>query len=193
MPKTSKFIGYGLKCHLYNSTISALWKPLKPRGIVIHSTGRTGKYLRNYVQPGKSDPNYWNIIDQLGTNKRKDDWNHTTREYSFHFWVGANAKGKVITAATEPLNIKTWDDDYIHICLCEDDLKDGEYAKQVFVELSKLCWIICDEYNWNSEYIMDHSEISRMPDANYWLERYGYGVDKIENFWYNNINNPKEF
>lgn len=68
-----------------NSTCSKRKIPLTPKGIVVHSTGRNQKYLREYVQPSNDDACYKDLIKLLGRNNKRTDYNHTHHNDGFHF------------------------------------------------------------------------------------------------------------
>ncbi len=63
--------------------------------------------------------------------------------------------------------MKTWLDDYIHICICEDNLNDKEYLKKCLDNLIELCADITKKYSFKAKEIYDHSELSDYPDVNY--------------------------
>lgn len=90
-----------------NSTAYAKNIKLNPKGIVIHSSGRNMPYLYYYVQPSKSDPEYDFLIKDIGYNKRHNDYNHTHRDYDFHYWIGKRKNGQVATIMTYPWYLKT--------------------------------------------------------------------------------------
>lgn len=179
-----------LNCMMTNSTQWAYHKKLTPKGIVIHSSGRNNPYLRQYVQPSKKDKNYANLIMQLGENRKHNDWNHIHTSYNFHYWVGKDKSNDVVSVQTFPLNMKTWNDDYIHICICEDKLQDKTYLINCLYEVIYLCYVICKEFNWDEKVIHDHSEISDFPDSNYWLKKHKYSVQFIRAFIFA-IHNPE--
>lgn len=159
-----------------NSTQWAYHKELKPVGIVVHSSGRNNPYLRQYVQPSKDNKNYIDIITQLGENHKHNDWNHIHTLYNFHYWIGKDKNNNVISVQTFPLNIKTWNDNYIHICICEDKLNDRDYLADCLAELAALCDDLCKDFNWDETVIFDYSEISNFPDSNYWLKKHGFSI-----------------
>ena len=165
-----------LNCMMTNSTQWAYHRELKPVGIVIHSSGRNNPYLRQYVQPSKDNKNYIDIIAQLGENHKHNDWNHIHTLYNFHYWIGKDKNNNVITVQTFPLNIKTWNDNYIHVCICEDKLNDRDYLADCLAELAALCDDLCKDFNWDETVIFDYSEISNFPDSNYWLEKHGFSI-----------------
>ena len=173
------FLDFYPICWQRNSIRSLNSRFLIPKGIVIHSTGRNQKALKEYIQPALTDPNYEEWIKQLGKNSKHTDYNHSYKSNSFHFWIGENAAGDVCAIATEPLNIRTWDDEFIHICICEDELFSKAYLKKCLLKLYGLCWILCLYYNWDTNRIIDHSEISTIPDINYWLSRFNMQFDDI--------------
>jgi len=62
-----------LKCMMTNSTQWAENRPLTPKGIVIHSTGKCGHLLKRYIQPSKNDEQYLDLIARLGENRKHND------------------------------------------------------------------------------------------------------------------------
>lgn len=166
-------------CLMTNSTQWAYHKTLKPEGIIIHSSGQNNPFLRRYVQPSKKDENYSQLLAELGENRKHNDWNHIHTSYNYHYWIGKNRNNDVISIQTFPLNIKTWNDNYIHICICEDKLNDKDYLANCLAELTILCDDLCKDFNWDEKVIFDHSEISNFPDSNYWLEKHGFNIFSI--------------
>lgn len=166
-------------CLMTNSTQWAYHKTLKPEGIIIHSSGQNNPFLRRYVQPSKKNKNYSSLISQLGENRKHNDWNHIHTSYNFHYWIGKDKNDNIISVRTFPLNIKTWNDNYIHICICEDNLQNKEYLMNCFSILTLLCNELCEQFNWDETVIHDYSEISNFPDSNYWLKEHGLSVHLI--------------
>ena len=96
-----------MECILTNSTQYALHRKLiHPKGIIIHCSVKPGAYLRKYVQPSKSDPNYKELISWLGSNTHLIDYNHTHRYHNFHFFIGKANNENIEPILTMPLNYK---------------------------------------------------------------------------------------
>ena len=165
-----------VKCYSKNQE----WgKQFKPEGIVIHSTRRNQKFLREYIQPDRNKSNYKELIKLLGRN------NHFVlpKKQYYHFWIGADAKEIVRVIETKPLDTNAFNDNYIHICICEDELRNGEYFHACYIHLVVLCANLCKEFGWDADQIFDHSEISPTAvDVNYWFKRFGFNVSKVRNY-----------
>lgn len=170
-----------IKCWLTNSTRYALKSPLKkPKGIMIHSTGFTQPYLNYFVRPSKTDPHKQEIINLLGEHWLFTDYNHTTHTQGYHFWIGKDINGKTQTINALPLDIKAYADNYIHIIICEDDLKDKEYLVACLSELIVLCnWLLDYFPHLQPKNIVDHSSDGFSPDIKYWLEMFDFDFDII--------------
>lgn len=177
MVKTKPFI----QCWLSNSTRWALNKHLKkPKGIMIHSTGFSQPYLNYFVRPSKSDPDREKIINILGEYRNFTDYNHTRHDNGYHFWIGKDRNDKVQTIYTLPLDLKAYSDNYIHIIICEDDLKSKEYLIDCLSELVILCdWLLDYFPNLQPKNIIDHSSNGFNPDIKYWLEIFNFDFDII--------------
>ena len=163
-------------------TNSTAWakgiKKMTPKGIIIHSSGFEQPYLWYFIQPSNSNPNKSQILNTIGVNKKHTDYNHTRRLINYHYWIGKDSNNNIQTIKAFPNDFKI-KDNYIHICLLEDDLNDKKYALQIVSELIQLCVHLCKEFHWNENNVLGHSEISSLPDANYWLKKYGYDIDTI--------------
>ena len=169
-----------IECLMTNSTAWAKGsEAMIPQGIVIHSSGFEQPYLWYFVQPSNSDPHKIDILDIIGINKKHTDYNHTYRRNNYHYWIGKDAEGEVRVVQTFPNSFDISNDKFIHICILEDDLKNKDYVLHIIAKLAPLCAQLCEEFNFPSNKIYDHSELSNMPDANYWLCRYGYCAKDI--------------
>ena len=167
-------------CWMKNSTAYAKNEKMTPEGIVVHSSGMNHPYLGYYVQPCSFDENYDQLITIIGKNSKNNDYNHTHRNYNFHYWIGKRSDIKqTITLATIPFNMRTWNDNYIHICICEDNLKDKNYLTECLRELVDICYVLCDFYDWEIDKIYDYSDLTDHPDANYWFQMHGYSIDTV--------------
>ena len=172
-----------LNCLMTNSTAMAKNEKMRwpPRGIIIHSTGMNCPQLKRYIQPSKSDVNYPILIAELGKNKLHNDYNHTHRAYNFHFWIGKNKNNKVIVVQTLPLDIRAWKDNYIHICICEDNLNNFEYLSDCIKVLNEILIELCNSCDIPINQIFSHSEIGNTPDIDYWLKKYQLSIQIIKN------------
>ena len=168
-----------IECLMTNSTAWAKGsEAMIPQGIVIHSSGFEQPYLWYFVQPSNSDPNKIQILNTLGINQKHTDYNHTYRIMNYHYWIGKDINDDIQVIRAFPDSFKIADN-YIHICLLEDDLNNKDYVIQIIPALTQLCAQLCKKHNWDDKHILDHSEVSSFPDANYWLSKYGYSSKDI--------------
>ncbi len=121
-----------LKCLLTASDCYKAGQTIKPKGVMVHSTGANNPNLRRYVQPIVSTPERAELLAQLGTNPNGNHWNQTrvyiytdntrtvgTRNYSktlkqvlyepcVHGFIGKLADGSVAAVQTLPWNRRGW-------------------------------------------------------------------------------------
>ena len=121
-----------LKCLLTASDCYKAGQTIKPKGVMVHSTGANNPNLRRYVQPVVSTPERAELLAQLGTNPNGNHWNQTrvyiytdntrtvgTRNYSktlkqvlyepcVHGFIGKLADGSVAAVQTLPWNHRGW-------------------------------------------------------------------------------------
>ena len=106
-------------CYLRGRTI-------RPRGVMVHSTGANNPWLRRYLAPddgrlGEPSPRHWN---QGGVGA------------CVHAMIGKAADGSVAAYQTLPWNIRGWhcgrsgNDTHIAFEICEDGLTDEGYFRQ---------------------------------------------------------------
>lgn len=145
----------------------------KPTGIVVHSTGANNKTLKRYVQPLASDPDYADIIADIGKNQYGNDWNHSAKEMGrsvcVHAFIGVNAAGKVETYQTLPFDVCCWGVGSGNKCsynynptarvqfeMCEDALTDAAYFNAVMKEAQEFCAYLCKKYGFGVDKISSH-------------------------------------
>lgn len=172
----------------------------KPTGIVVHSTGANNKTLKRYVQPLKSDPDYAEIIADIGTNIYNNHWNMSAaamgRSACVHAFIGVNAAEKVETYQTLPFNICGWGvgsgskgsynynpQARIQFEICEDALTDRAYFDAAFREAIELCAYLCKTYGFGVDKISSHYESylagygGNHGDCDHWLKKFGLTMD----------------
>jgi hypothetical protein len=86
-----------LQCMMTNSTCYKQTRTMQVKGILWHSTGANNPNLKRYVQPSDNDPNYTSLINKLGKNTSKNDWNHISIQAGLNCWIGKLADGTVTT------------------------------------------------------------------------------------------------
>ena len=121
-----------LTCILTANDCYKAGRTIKPKGVMVHSTGAPNPNLRRYVQPVATTPNWAKLLAQLGTNANNNSWNQTrvykytdgtqtvgSRNYSktlkqtlynacVHAFVGKLADGSVAAVQTLPWNWRGW-------------------------------------------------------------------------------------
>lgn len=176
-------------------------KHIKPVGIVVHSTGCDNEMLRRYVQPTSVNPNYHEILADLGKNVYN---NHLNQEYingeyndiCMHAFIGKNDKGEVEIYQTLPYDYACWGcgsgskgsynyAPYPHIQfeICEDNLNNKSYFDKVFNAAIEYCAYLCKKLNINVENIVSHKEAAKAGyasnhgDPENWLSKYNKNMD----------------
>lgn len=176
-------------------------KPIKPVGIVVHSTGCDNEMLRRYVQPTLANPDYHEILADLGKNVYN---NHLNQEYingeyndiCMHAFIGKNDKGEVEIYQTLPYDYACWGcghgskgsynyAPYPHIQfeICEDSLNNKAYFEKAFNAAIEYCVYLCKKLNINAENIVSHKEAAKAGyasshgDPENWLSKYNKNMD----------------
>lgn len=166
-------------------------KTIKPKGIMLHSTGAPNPRLHRYVGPDDG---------QLGPNKYNNHWNQKmSRNVCYHAFSGV-LKDEVTIATYQvlPWDHRGWhcykgkkgsgNDIYISLCMCEDDLNDQNYAYGVLQEVIEVSAYLCKMYNLNpfgKDVIIDHARGYKMEIASnhgdilHWFKRWGITLDWI--------------
>ncbi len=67
------------------------------KGILWHSTGANNPNLKRYIQPSDNAADKTKMLNLLGKNTNKNDWNHIYREAGLNCWIGKLADGTVTT------------------------------------------------------------------------------------------------
>ena len=159
-------------------------KKIKPQGIVVHSTGANNPELRRYVQPDDG---------KLGTNLYSNHWNQSKGSKCVHAFIGELKDGTVAIYQTLPWDHRGWgvatgskgsyNNSHIQFEICEDNLKNEAYYKEVFEKAAELCAYLCQQYNLPVNSIVDHSEAHALGYANnhgdvkHWLKKFGHTMD----------------
>ena len=168
---------------LTNNDCYKAGKKIKPRGIMVHSTGANNPWLKRYVGPDDG---------KLGENVYGNHWNQARpdgRQVCVHAFIGKLADGSIATYQTLPWNYRAWhsggtaNNTHISFEICEDDLTDSVYFNAVYKEAVELCIYLCDKFGLDPENIVDHSEGYKMgiasnhSDVMHWFPRHGKSMD----------------
>lgn len=165
------------KCDCYKAN-----RRMKPKGIVVHSTGVNNTKLNRYIGPDDG---------RVGKNQYNNHWNQPGISSCVHAFIGKDKKGVICTYQTLPLNICAWgvgkgnkgsynyEPAYLQFEILEDNLKSKSYFNKVMKEAQELCAKWCKEFNLPVSAIVSHSEAhkkgygSNHSDCDHWLRKFG--------------------
>ena len=66
---------------------------IKPKGVMVHSTGANNPNLRRYVQPVSTTPGRADLLARLGINPNGNHWNRAGLNVCVHGFIGKLADG----------------------------------------------------------------------------------------------------
>lgn len=160
--------------------------PMKPVGIVVHSTGANNPHLCRYVD----------CPERLGVNRYGNHWNRPEAATLVHGAIGLDKEGIVTVVNTLPYTMAAWGvgkgirgsynydpTGHIQFEMCEDDLTDPSYFDQVMGTAVAYCAQLCREYGLAAESIVSHKEAhaqgyaSNHGDPENWMGRFGMTME----------------
>ncbi|MGI6669967.1 MAG: N-acetylmuramoyl-L-alanine amidase [Christensenellales bacterium] len=171
------------KLILTNNACYKAGKTIKPKGIMVHSTGANNPWLKRYVGPDDG---------LLGKNQYNNHWNQDKpggRQVCVHAFIGKLADGSIATYQTLPWNHRGWhaggdaNNTHIGFEICEDGLTDASYFSAVYNEAVELCVHLCKLYGLSEKDIICHSEgykqgiASNHADVMHWFPKHGKTMD----------------
>lgn len=172
------------KCIFTKNDCYKAGKKIKPKRIVVHSTGADNNTLKRYVQPDDG---------LLGDNKYDNDWNRPNVKKCVHAFIGCVASGMVMIYQTLPWDMRSWgcgngkkgsyNNSAIQFEICEDDLNDRNYFNAAFEQATDLCAYLCKTYDIPVSEVVSHNEAykrgyaSNHADCDHWLKKYGKNMD----------------
>ena len=158
---------------------------IKPKGIMVHSTGANNPYLRRYIGPDDG---------LLGENQYNNHWNQHRpggKQVCAHAFIGKIKNGSIATYQTLPWEHRGWhaggdaNDSHIGFEICEDNLSDSSYFSAVYKEATELCAHLCKLYGLTENDIIGHYEgyqkkiASNHGDPRHWFSRHGKSMDTL--------------
>lgn len=186
-----------LKCILGANDCFKAGQYIKPKGVMVHSTGANNPTLKRYVQPlvGYADHN--ELMEKLGKNANGNHWNRSGLDVCVHGFIGKLADGTVAAVQTLPWDMRGWhagtgtsgksaNNTHISFEICEDGLTDAVYFDAVYREAVELTAMLCKEYGLDpleDGVIIDHSEgykrgiASGHADVGHWFPLHGKSMD----------------
>lgn len=201
-----------LKCILTANDCYKNNRTIKPKGVMVHSTGANNPMLRRYVQPLPNTPGKDELQWELGINKNGNDWNRYGTNACVHAFVGKLDDGTVAAVQTLPWNHKGWhagtgtsgrsaNDTHISFEMCEDDLMDPVYFQQAYQTAVELTAMLCKEYNLDpmkDGVIICHQDgykrgiASNHGDIYNWFPKHGKNMDTFRADVVKAMNNDME-
>lgn len=162
-------------CYLRGRTI-------RPRGVMVHSTGANNPWLRRYLAPddgrlGEPSPRHWN---QSGVGA------------CVHAMIGKAADGSVAVYQTLPWDMRGWhcgrsgNDTHIAFEICEDGLTDEGYFRQTYQAAVELTAYLCKRFGLDplaDGVVLCHSEgyargiASNHADVMHWWRKFGVDMN----------------
>ena len=162
-------------------------RTIRPRGVMVHSTGANNPNLRRYVAPN----------DGLLGEPSLRHWNQSGTTACVHAFIGKLAGGSVATYQTLPWTMRGWhcgtgtsgisaNNTHISFEICEDGLTDASYFQAVYREAVELTAYLCKEYGLDplaDGVVICHAEghkrgiASNHGDVLHWFPKFGKTMD----------------
>ena len=168
-------------------------KALKPKGVMVHSTGANNPFVSRYV-PGDGTVgrnvggNHWDQTNEMWKEKFGSELNKCV-----HAFVGRFADGGVGAVQTLPWDMRGWhagkktgNDRYIGFEICEDGLDDPDYFAAVYGCAVELTAMLCQLFSLDPMevgVVICHAEgyalgvASNHGDVLHWFSRFGKTMD----------------
>ena len=157
---------------------------IRPRGVMVHSTGCNNPNLRRYVAPDDG-----RIGTPLSTH-----WNQGGVGACVHAMIGKVADGSIAVYQTLPWTMRGWhcgrsgNDTHISFEICEDGLTDRAYFHATYQAAVDLTAYLCRRFRLDplaDGVVLCHSEgykrgiASNHADVMHWWGRYGVSMDNF--------------
>ena len=175
-----------IQCYQTKNPCYRKGTPMKPVGIVVHSTGANNPHLCRYVD----------CPERQGVNRYGNHWNRPEAATLVHGAIGLDKEGFVTVVNTLPYTMAAWGvgkgsrgsynydpTGHIQFEMCEDDLTDPSYFDQVMGTAVAYCAQLCREYGLAAESIVSHKEAhaqgyaSNHGDPENWMGRFGMTME----------------
>ena len=171
---------------------------MKPKGIMIHSTGANNPNLRRYVGPDDGI---------LGKNIYNNHWNNAYpggKAICCHAFIGKDKNGEIRTYNILPWDMVGWhcggkaNKTHIGIEICEDTTSDKHF-KETFREAVEVAAYLCELYQIQPRNIISHKEgnakglASNHGDPEHWWLNYGIDMSDFRNEVARELDRHKEY
>lgn len=158
-------------------------RTIRPKGVMVHSTGADNPNLRRYIQPDDG---------VLGNNPNHNDWNRPGINKCVHAFIGKTADGAIAVYQTLPWTHRGWhcggagNNTHISFEICEDGLDDAAYFQKIYRAAVELTAMLCREYGLDPNadgVVIDHHEgyqrgiASGHSDVSNWFPKFGKTMD----------------
>ena len=155
---------------------------IKPRGVMVHSTGAANPYLRRYLSPDDG---------RLGEPSSRH-WNQGGVGACVHAFIGRLADGSIAAYQTLPWTMRDWhcggtgNDTHISFEICEDKLADKGYFRATYQAAVELTAYLCKRFSLDplaDGVVLCHSEgykrgiASNHADVMHWWRKFGATMD----------------
>lgn len=161
-------------------------RSLRPKGVMVHSTGANNPNLCRYVAPN----------DGLLGQPSLRHWNQSGTGACVHAFIGKLADGSIAAYQTLPWTMRGWhaasgdkgsaNDTHISFEICEDNLGDEGYFQAVYRQAVELTAYLCKEFDLDplaDGVVICHSEghsrgiASNHADVMHWFPKFGKTMD----------------
>ena len=186
-----------LRCILTRNDCYKAGRTIRPKGVMVHSTGADNPNLKRYIQPLKGEADYAALMARLGVNNNGNDWNRPGTSACVHGFLGKLADGSVASVQTLPWNHRGWhagtgtgggsaNDTHISFEICEDGLADPAYFRLVYRGAVELTAMLCRKYGLDplaDGVVICHQEgyqrgiASNHGDVLHWFPKFGKSMD----------------
>lgn len=173
------------ECIMYDSTCYKRTGKMKPVGVLWHDTGVNNTFIKRYVQPSKSDPNYNKLLNLIGKNQYANDWNTVEHNAGVNAWIGKLADGTIATVQALPWDYRPWGCDsgnygslnngWIQFEICEDAKNNSTYFNSVYKEALKLTAYLCKKFNIDPKGTVNYNGVEVPTIVCHW-DSYRLGV-----------------
>lgn len=155
---------------------------IRPRGVMVHSTGAANPWLRRYVAPDDG---------RLGEPSSRH-WNQGGVGACVHAMIGKAADGSIAVYQTLPWDMRGWhcgrsgNDTHIAFEICEDGLTDEGYFRQTYQAAVELTAYLCKRFGLDplaDGVVLCHSEgyargiASNHADVMHWWRKFGVDMN----------------
>ena len=171
---------------------------MKPKGIMIHSTGCNNPNLKRYVGPDDGI---------LGKNIYNNHWNNAYpggKAICCHAFIGKDKNGEIRTYQILPWNMVGWhcggkaNKTHIGIEICEDTASNKHF-RETFREAVEVAAYLCRTYQIQPRNIISHKEgnakglASNHGDPEHWWNTYGITMDSFRSEVARELDRRKEY